>query len=167
MRKLRMLSKGAKYHVTAKINRGEFALEAPVIKHLFLSTIKRAKKKYSFAIFNFVIMSNHIHLIIKPLEEENLSAIMQWILSVFAVAYNKRFNIHGHLWQDRFKSKIINSFEQLAATHRYINENPVKANLCKDPRNYIWSGLWYISHNIYTLLEPPDMDMLELPKAKN
>ena len=77
MRKLRMLSKGAKYHVTAKINRGEFALEAPVIKHLFLSTIKRAKKKYSFAIFNFVIMSNHIHLIIKPSEYTVIALCMR------------------------------------------------------------------------------------------
>lgn len=156
MRKLRILSRGAKYHVTARINRGEFALETAVIKNLFLHTIKRAKKKYSFSLFNFVIMSNHIHLIIKPQGDENLSAIMQWILSVFAVTYNKRYNIHGHLWQDRFKSKVISSIEQLIATHRYINDNPIKAELCTDSRNFIWSGMWYISHNIYTFLEPPE-----------
>lgn len=157
MRKLRFLSQGAKYHVTARINRGEFALETAVIKNLFLHTIKRAKKKYSFSLFNFVIMSNHIHLIIKPQGDENLSVIMQWLLSVFAVAYNKRYNIHGHLWQDRFKSKVIDSIEQLLATHKYINDNPIKAELCADSRDFRWSGMWYISHEIYTFMEPPDV----------
>ena len=93
MRKPRYLIMGAEYHITAKINRGEFALESKVIKEMFLQTVKRAKEKYSFKLKSFVIMDNHIHLLIKPGKSENLSKIMQWILSVFAKHYNKHFKI--------------------------------------------------------------------------
>ena len=60
MRKPRELYIYAKYHVTARINRGEFALESKEIKELFLQTVMRAKKKYSFQLRSFTIMDNHI-----------------------------------------------------------------------------------------------------------
>ena len=76
---------GAEYHVTARINRGEFALESKEIKEMFLQTVKRAKEKYLFKLKNFVIMDNHIYFLIKPGKDENLSKIMKWILSVLAI----------------------------------------------------------------------------------
>jgi len=56
MRKPRYLKIGSEYHVTAKINRGEFALETKEIKELFLQTVKKAKEKYSFKLKSFVIL---------------------------------------------------------------------------------------------------------------
>ncbi len=53
-------------------------------------------------------MGNHFHLIIRPQKNENLSRIMQWILSVFALKFNRLFTYSGHVWYDRFTSKIIN-----------------------------------------------------------
>ena len=70
MRKPRYLITGAEYHVTAKINQGEFALELKEIKEMFLQTVKRAKEKYFFKLKSFVIMDNHIHLLIKPGKSE-------------------------------------------------------------------------------------------------
>ena len=87
MRKPRYLQIDADYHVTAKINRGEFALEPQIIKEMFMFTVKRAKMKYSFKLKNYVLMDNHIHLLIRPGKNENLSRIMQWILGVFAKCY--------------------------------------------------------------------------------
>ncbi len=159
MRKPRYLQTGADYHVTAKINRGEFVLESKVIKEMFLQTVKRAKEKYSFKLKNFVLMDNHIHLLIKPGKGENLSKIMQWILSVFAKCYNKYFNINGHVWSDRFKSKIIESFQQLLATFRYICNNPVKAEMIESPEDYLYGALWFIQHRIFDIVEPPDISI--------
>ena len=105
MRKPRILCEGATYHVVAKINRGEDALEADDMKRLFMMVIKRAKKKYMFSIKNFVIMDNHAHFLIEPKENENLSRIMQWVLSVFAIYYNKIHKLTGHLWRFRFSLK--------------------------------------------------------------
>ena len=156
MRKPREIYLNAEYHVTAKINRGEFALESREVKNLFLSIVSRAKKKHSFRIRHFVVMSNHIHFLIKPGEEESLSRIMQWILGVFAVCYNKQFNLQGHVWYDRFKSKVIESYRQLIATFKYICENPVKANIVETPKEYEYGGLWFILNRDFELIEPPD-----------
>ncbi len=155
MRKPRELYVGAEYHVTARINRGEFILDKSEIKELFLNIVKRAKKKYSFSIYNFSIMGNHIHLYIKPGKKENLSRIMQWVLGVFGRAYNKKYNLRGHVWYDRFHSTIIKSYKQLVATFKYICNNPVKAEMVKNPEDYKYGGLWYIHHHLFDFIEPP------------
>ncbi len=159
MRKPRYLETGAEYHVTARINRGEFALETKEIKELFLQTVKRAKGKYSFKLKGFVIMGNHIHLLIKPGKGENLSKIMQWILGVFAKHYNKHFNLKGHVWYDRFKSKIIESFQQLISTFKYISNNPVKAEMVGNAEEYLYGALWFIRHSLFDIVEPPDLSI--------
>lgn len=159
MRKPRYLQIGAEYHVTAKINRGEFALESKVIKEMFLQTVKRAKAKYSFKLKSFVIMDNHIHLLIKPGKGENLSKIMQWILSVFAKHYNKHFNLKGHVWYDRFKSKIIESIQQLISTFEYICSNPVKAEMVESAEEYLYGALWFIRRRLFDIVEPPDLSI--------
>ena len=161
MRKTRELKRNAEYHVTAKINRGEFILESDDIKDLFLHIVERAKKKYSFKIRGFSIMDNHIHFLMKPGCEESLSRIMQWILSVFAIYYNKMFNLKGHVWYDRFNSKIIETFRQLIATFKYICDNPVKANLVKTPQEYKYGVLWFIHHKQYQFIEPPDIELID------
>ncbi len=160
MRKTRELYPGAKYHVTAKINRGEFALKTVEVKELFLFIVKRAKKKYSFELKSFVLMDNHIHFLIKPGKNESLSKIMQWILGVFAKAFNKYFKLNGHVWSDRFKSVIIDSYEQLIATFRYIFNNPVKAGMIENPEEYIYGSLWFIRHKRFDLVEPPRQYLL-------
>ncbi len=160
MRKPRYTPIGAEYHVTARINRGEFVLESKVIKELFLHTVKRAKEKYSFKLRNFTIMDNHIHFLIKPGKDENLSKIMQWVLSVFARHFNKLFNLKGHVWYDRFKSTVIESFQQLIATYKYICNNPVKAGIIKNPEEFLYGALWFIRHRRFDLIEPPDQYIL-------
>jgi len=159
MRKPRYLQIGADYHVTAQINRGEYALEPIVIKEMFLQIVKRAKKKYSFKLKNFVLMDTHIHLLIKPGKSENLSKIMQWIFGVFAKSYNKYYNLKGHVWSDRFKSKIVDSFQQLLATFRYICNNPVKAEMITNPEEYQYGALRHIRHKLFDIVEPPDLSI--------
>ena len=159
MRKPRNLSVGAEYHVTARINRGEFALEPNEIKEMFLQTIKRAKEKYTFKLKSFVIMDNHIHFLIKPEKGENLSKIMQWILGVFAKHYNKHYNLKGHVWYDRFKSKIIESFQQLISTFEYISNNPVIAEIVENAEEYQYGALWFIRHRLFDIVEPPDLSI--------
>ena len=157
MRKRRILEPGAEYHVIARANRGEFILESRKIKDLFLEILCRAKKRYKFQIRNFCIMSSHIHLIIKPGKNENLSKIIQWILSVFAVKYNKIFHIFGHVWYDRFSSFILNTFQKLAQTFIYICENPVKAGIVRKSWEYPYSGIYYLRRKMYFYVEQPDI----------
>jgi len=159
MRKPRSLVQGARYHVTARANRRELILNSIGIKKLFMKTIKRAKKKYKFALTTFCIMGNHIHLMIQPLNNESLSIIMQWILATFAINYNNIFNFVGHVWYDRFHSSIIKSFRQYIETFIYIADNPVKAKIVQNAELYQFGGIWYLQKGLYEVLEPPDISL--------
>jgi putative transposase len=127
MRHPRQLREGARYHVTGRINRQELSLEEKEMKEEFLEVVRRAKKKYSFQIENFCIMGNHYHFLILPAKGECLSDIMRWIMSVFAMRYNKINNIHGHVWGERFYSRIIEGFVNYLRIFAYICNNPSKA----------------------------------------
>ena len=155
MRKPRLLKNGASYHVTARANRQELIFEENSIKKLFLEILKDAKKKYKFQIFNFCIMNNHIHLLIKPGIKVDLSRILQWTLSIFAVRYNKIYKYRGHVFYDRFHSKIIDDIRQFTDTFNYISDNPVKANIVNTAENYEFNGLWFIKFKIFDIVEPP------------
>ena len=124
MRKNRKLLDGAEYHVTARINRGEKIFLAREDRDLFMGVLKRAKKKFNFSIKNFCIMGNHIHLLIKPGPGESLSKIMQWLLGVFAQLWNKKHGLSGHLWGDRFFSRIIMGIKDFLQVFLYIDNNP-------------------------------------------
>ena len=93
MRRNRVLRKWANYYITATINRDKPELEEPWTKEMLLAVLKQAKKKFKFSLVNFVFLYTHIHLIIKPKKDENLSRIMQWVLGTFAVRYNKSLKI--------------------------------------------------------------------------
>jgi len=143
MRKPRVLLKGALYHVTARINRQEMVLDPSPMKDKFLDVLKRAKVKYKFTIDNFCIMGDHIHLLIRPGIEASLSRIMQWILSVFAMTYNRLYGLTGHVWGERFRSRIIAGLAAFIAVFGYIDMNPVKACLVSNPRDWRYGGLWH------------------------
>jgi putative transposase len=110
-------------------------------KLLFEDVLVRAKAKFSFVIENFVIMGNHYHLMIKPGPEENLSKLMQWIMSVYAMAYNRETGRTGHFWGERFFSRILDSLQQFLKVFEYIDLNPLEAHLIDDIRDWEFSGL--------------------------
>ncbi len=141
MRKPRELISNARYHVGARANRKEMILESAEIKTLFLEVIAKAKKRYDFKIENFCVMGNHFHLIIMPGKGECLSRIMQWALSVFAQKYNRLHNLTGHVWGERFFSRVIRSVREYLKVCEYIDDNPVKASLVRIRTDWCFGGL--------------------------
>ncbi|RKX93213.1 MAG: hypothetical protein DRP59_03480 [Spirochaetes bacterium] len=162
MRRKRELKNGASYHVYARINRQEYLLRSIFIKKMFMFILRRAKQKYKFQLNNFCIMGNHVHFIVKPLNDESLSAIMQWILGVFAQKYNRTFDLHGHIWYDRFKSKIIVDFRQFLHTFIYISNNPVKAGIVDSPVDFRFSGIGFLHKGILDIMERPPNRILRV-----
>jgi len=158
----RILRAGALYHVTARINRKEMVLDRAAIKELLLGVIKRAKAKYSFRVDNFSIMGNHIHLIIKPAQTASLSRIMQWILGVFAMAYNRLMGLTGHVWGERFRSRIVDGLRAFMKVFKYIDGNPVTAGLASDPKEWRFGGLWHHRTACRDIVDPVDGSMLLL-----
>lgn len=100
---------------------------------------------------------------IKPGRGESLSKIMQWILSVFAVQFNKRFGWNGHVWYDRFKSRIVDGLNEYLHVFRYIAENPLRAGIARYPWDYIYNGVTHLRRLDYRIVEKPTpvLKMLE------
>jgi putative transposase len=141
MRPLRILRPGATYHVATKIDHDAMALKDSDIKRAFLDLVIAAKKKFPFKLWNFTIMDNHIHFLIKPEEGVSLSKIMQWLKCNFAKLWNKVYKTKGHLWGDRFFSRIIEDERDLERVSAYIDRNPVKAKLVWEETSWEFGGL--------------------------
>ncbi len=109
-------------------------------------------------------MGNHFHFILQPEKGENLSRIMQWILSRFATAYNKSSGYTGHVWGERFFSKIIHSLGELIHTFGYIDDNPVKAGLVYEACDWNYGALRQAREGNHTIVDPlpPWLQMLFL-----
>jgi putative transposase len=153
MRKLRLLQDGAIYHVASKIDHDAMALKRAEFKQMFLDLLEKAKNKFHFELFNFTVMDNHIHFLIKPGADISLSKIMQWIKCNSAKKWNKANNTKGHLWGDRFFSRIIKDEADFEQVSTYIDENPVKAKLVKEAKDWKFGGLFHQIKGIIGLID--------------
>ncbi|MDR1400150.1 MAG: transposase [Treponema sp.] len=162
MRPLRKLKPGAIYHVVSKINRRAMDLQSAQIKAMLLVFINKAKLKYPFQLLNFCIMDNHIHLIIKPGKGQSLSKIMQWIKGNFARYWNKVHHTEGHLWGERFFSKIIENVAQFFRVFKYIDDNPVAAQMVPKAEDWEFGGLYHHLHRRLDVIDIPRSALLGL-----
>lgn len=124
---------------------------------MLLSVIARAKRRFRFTIDTLCIMDNHIHLLLWPGENESLSRIMQWILSVFAIRFNRLFGLQGHVWYDRFKSIVIGSIRQFEHAYTYITENPVRAGMVEREKPYWYGATGIRRSGVRGILGPPGL----------
>ena len=153
MRKKRKLIEGAAYHVTSRTNDKSRVFDSKLGKRIMILVLQNAKEKYHFKLHNFCVMPTHIHLLITPASDTNLSKIMQWIKTASA----KRWNcIHGskdHLWGDRFFARPLKDLCEYFHVHDYIDQNPVKAGLVLSPQDWKASGAYYIANKIIGLVD--------------
>jgi putative transposase len=155
MRKNRLLENNAVYHVTARINRGEMVFNEIAMRSLFLVFVKRVKKKYPLAIYNFCVMGNHIHFTIRPDKGSSLSKIMQWLLGNYAKAWNKAHGVTGHLWGDRFFSYLIRTGRDFLRVFVYVSRNPVEAGLVERAEEWEYGGVCHFVRGEIGIIDIP------------
>ncbi len=103
------------------------------------------KEKYHFKLYHYILMRNHIHLVLEPVDGiGTLAAIMKGINLSYAQYYKNSYRHIGHFWQDRYKSIMISKDDYLLACGSYVELNPVRAKIVEDPKDYRWS-----SYNAY------------------
>ena len=155
MRCNRQLEPNAVYHVTARINRGEMVFNETAMRSLFLAFVARAKKKYPFAVYNFCVMGNHVHFAVRPDKDSSLSKIMQWLLGNYAKEWNKAHGVKGHLWGDRFFSKIVREGRAFMQVFEYISQNPVAAGLAGRADEWEYGGVCHFIKGETRILDVP------------
>jgi putative transposase len=132
------------------------SLLEPRFKALFLSFVAKARRRFHFRLWDFRIMGNHIHFLIKPGEGGALSKIMQWIKCNFAKAWNKEHGRKGHVWGERFHSRIINGMADFLRARECIAENPVKAGLVERAAEWAFGSLYHRLHRLTSLVDDID-----------
>lgn len=109
---------------------------------MFVQNLMETRLLHACAVLDFVVMDNHIHLILDPGSQSGLSAIMKRILGVFALRYNRAFESWGHVWGDRYFARPIDGLAALQTTIEYVDRNPVRAGLADKPEEWRWGGLF-------------------------
>jgi len=131
---------GGIYHVGSKGNRGCVIYEDDFERRMFLKLLALATERFGWICHAYVLMSNHFHLLIQ-VHVGGLSAGMQLLNGCYATFSNRRHDYVGqHLFRNRFWSELIETDGHLLETARYIVLNPVRANVCEKPDDWIWSS---------------------------
>ena len=97
-------------------------------------------RQYSVAIHAWVLMTNHVHILATPYENEAVSKMMQAVGRRYVRYFNREYKRSGTLWEGRFKSSLVQSETYFLQCQRYIELNPVRAGMVSDPAEYIWSS---------------------------
>ena len=105
----------------------------------FLTVLRKYQPICGYKIIAYCLMSNHVHLLIKP-DKIPLAGIFQRVIPSFVYWYNRKYQRVGSLFQARFKSRPVNTRSQLLIVTRYIHQNPVKAAICSHPEQYEYSS---------------------------
>lgn len=104
----------------------------------FIKEIVGTKEKYKYELYAYCLMTNHVHLIIYD-KNDKLSKIMQSLAVAYSAYFSKKYEKVGHLFQNRFLSKEVETSKYLMQVCRYIHQNPEKAKISKVD-NYKWSS---------------------------
>jgi len=127
------------YHITQRGNRGEDVFFCEADKAFYLKLLKQYSHKYSVKVWAYCLMSNHVHLILRPSTDQGLQQVLKPLHMRYAQYINKKHNWKGHLWQGRFFSSALDE----AYTHsaiRYVELNPVRAGMVARAEDYVWSS---------------------------
>lgn len=107
---------------------------------LYLDTLHEAANRYDCAIHAYVLMTNHVHLLVTPAEERSLPLLMQAMGRGYVQRLNKLYARTGTLWEGRYKASLVQDNCYLLTCQRYIELNPVRAGMIKRPDDYPYSS---------------------------
>ncbi|MCI2285259.1 transposase [Colwellia sp. MSW7] len=102
-----------------------------------------ALEKSGCQLHAYVIMTNHLHLLITPENKDQLAIFMQMMANKYVRYFNSKYERTGTIWEGRYKSCLVDSEQYLFALHKYIEMNPIKAKMVKSLDDYKWSSYAY------------------------
>lgn len=139
-RAARITTANACYHVITRGNQKQSIFLHTEDYEKYLGLLNKYKKRYNCKLYCFCLMPNHVHLIIEVKNSLGLSQIMRCLNLSYALYFNAKYEKVGHLWQDRFKSRLIEKDSYLIDCIKYIESNPVRSSLVNQQDEYLWSS---------------------------
>jgi putative transposase len=136
----RLFLPGQPIHAIQRGNNREPICAAEEDYRFYLECLGKAAGEYGLAIHAYVLMTNHVHLLATPENEDSLSRTLQSLGRRYVQYFNHAYGRTGTLWEGRYKSTLIDSAHYLLTCMRYIELNPMRAAMVGHPGDYPWSS---------------------------
>jgi len=162
-RQARLVASGMPHHVIQRGNRRQKVFFEKQDHEFYLRLLEDKVKKYQVQVWAYCLMDNHVHLIVVPNQERSLSQAIGETHKEYTRMINFREKWRGYLWEGRFKSFIVDE-RYLYAAIRYVERNPVRAQMVTRAEDYEWSSARYhVAKRLSNLLS----DFYLLQEIKN
>jgi len=114
----------------------------------YLHWLRLNAENYGCAIHAYVLMTNHVHLLLTPQKKGAASRLMQSLGRRYVQYVNRVYRRSGTLWEGRFRASLVDAERYLLSCYRYIELNPVRAGMAEHPAEYAWSSYRHHAHGI-------------------
>ena len=139
-RRPRVNLSGLPLHVVQRGNNRAACFFAEEDYRFYLHWLRLLAAKHGCAVHAYVLMSNHVHLLLTPARPGACSGLMQAMGRRYVQYVNRFYKRSGALWEGRFKASVVHAEEYLLKCYRYIELNPVRAAMVAHPGDYPWSS---------------------------
>jgi putative transposase len=139
-RRARLSLPGIPWHIIQRGNNRSACFYADDDCRVYLDTLKEQTVKYGCKVHAYVLMTNHVHLLITPEKKDSAALLMKHLGQRYVQYINRKYKRSGTLWEGRFRSCLTQSSDYVLACYRYIELNPVRASMVLHPREYPWSS---------------------------
>lgn len=139
-RKPRFTLPGVPQHVIQRGNNREPCFLAEMDYRRYLEDLQATAEKAVCRVHAYVLMTNHVHLLLTPMQEQGIGEMMQALGRRYVYYINKTYHRTGTLWEGRYKASLVDSGAYLLTCMRYIEMNPVRANMVNHAGEYKWSS---------------------------
>lgn len=130
---------GFPHHVTHRGNRKSNVFIDEADRKFYLDNLLDYSEKYKIRIYSYCLMTNHIHLIPVPESRSSLSQCLHDLHGRYADYFNRKYDLVGHVWQERFYACVLDESHLWNAV-RYVEQNPVRAKMVENAEDYVWSS---------------------------
>lgn len=131
---------GYVWHITHRCHRREFLLKFARDRRRWLFWLFEAKRRYGLCVLNYVVTSNHIHLLVQDRGRGEIAQSLQLVAGRTAQEYNRRKDRLGAYWQDRYHATAVDTEGYLARCLVYIDLNMVRAGVVRHPAEWETGG---------------------------
>ncbi|MFH0888320.1 MAG: transposase [Planctomycetota bacterium] len=128
------------HHIIQRGNNRQKVFFAIDTRKKYLELIREYAATWNVSILAYSLMTNHIHLLVKPRQEDSLAKMMQGVSQGYAKYINKRYKRTGRLWESRYYSCVVDEESYLWQVARYIEKNPKRAGIVKQEEDYPYSS---------------------------
>jgi len=139
-RRPRITIPGIPLHIIQRGNNRQACFFADEDYGLYLDWLQEYSRSTGCAIHAYVLMTNHVHLLLTPTQKESASNLLKRLGQRYVQYINRCYKRSGTLWEGRFRSSILLTDAYLFTCHRYIEMNPVRAGMVNHPGDYHWSS---------------------------